>query len=567
MSRFPADEVFWRPTTGSALVSFGSNYEVLLVEPGTETPITLWSAEEGGVEVEQPLRTDAKGRALAEGGVRPWSDTANYDVLLNGQRYPRRAGEGEGGGGAVDSVNGQTGIVVLDAADVGAAPSADLEAHAADTTAVHGIADTSKLATKAEVEAEKGSREAADALRELLANKDTDGALAANSDTKYPSQKAIKTYVDGLLAAADAVVYKGVKDCSGNPNYPAASAGNLFVVSVAGKIGGASGTEVEVGDFLICKTDGSAEGTQAAVGANWNVIQTNLVGAVTGPSSATSDNIPTFNGTTGRVIKDSGKAHSTDATLAGNSDALIPTQKAVKGYVDTATGVLVPNSLVDAKGDLFAGTADNTVGRVAVGTDGQVLQADSGSAGGVKWANPSSSGEATRTKELSIGAAVLPDGSAGNAAPAITRMQGTQANPKWHGLVAAFDPGTDEHLWWTLRLPADYGSAPVVRLLWMTNDTGAGESVVWAARIGAITPADANTPLEHALAAASTVTTDVNTTEARRLIESTITLANLDGVAAGDLVELLVYRDADNGSDDLTSDAELLSVALEYEAA
>jgi len=35
-----------------------------------------------------------------------------------------------------------------------------------------------------------------DALKELLANKDTDGTLAANSDTKYPSQKAVKTYAD-----------------------------------------------------------------------------------------------------------------------------------------------------------------------------------------------------------------------------------------------------------------------------------------------------------------------------------------------------------------------------------
>jgi hypothetical protein len=41
-----------------------------------------------------------------------------------------------------------------------------------------------------------------DALKELLANKDTDGTLAANSDTKYPSQKAIKTYVDGLTGVA-----------------------------------------------------------------------------------------------------------------------------------------------------------------------------------------------------------------------------------------------------------------------------------------------------------------------------------------------------------------------------
>lgn len=32
--------------------------------------------------------------------------------------------------------------------------------------------------------------------RELLANKDTDVTLAANSDTKYPSQKAVKAYVD-----------------------------------------------------------------------------------------------------------------------------------------------------------------------------------------------------------------------------------------------------------------------------------------------------------------------------------------------------------------------------------
>lgn len=35
---------------------------------------------------------------------------------------------------------------------------------------------------------------------EAVANKDTDGTLAANSDTKYASQKAVKTYVDTLLA-------------------------------------------------------------------------------------------------------------------------------------------------------------------------------------------------------------------------------------------------------------------------------------------------------------------------------------------------------------------------------
>lgn len=48
----------------------------------------------------------------------------------------------------------------------------------------------------------------------------------------------------------------------------------------------------------------------------------------------------------------------------------------------------VPKSLVDAKGDLFAGSADNTVVRVPVGSNNQVLTADSAQSSGVKWATP-----------------------------------------------------------------------------------------------------------------------------------------------------------------------------------
>jgi hypothetical protein len=42
-------------------------------------------------------------------------------------------------------------------------------------------------------------------------------------------------------------------------------------------------------------------------------------------------------------------------------------------------------AVIDAKGDLLVGTADNTVGRVAVGTNGFVLTADSAETSGVKW--------------------------------------------------------------------------------------------------------------------------------------------------------------------------------------
>jgi hypothetical protein len=46
----------------------------------------------------------------------------------------------------------------------------------------------------------------------------------------------------------------------------------------------------------------------------------------------------------------------------------------------------IAKAIVDAKGDLIAATAADTVARVAVGTDGYVLTADSAVAAGVKWA-------------------------------------------------------------------------------------------------------------------------------------------------------------------------------------
>lgn len=162
---------------------------------------------------------------------------------------------------------------------------------------------------------------------------DTDVALAANSDTRFATQKAAKAYADNLLNANDAMQYKGVIDASASPNYPAANAGWTYKISVAGKIGGASGPNVEIGDTLYCLTDGTVSGTQAAVGAAWDIVQSNIDGAVTGPSVSVTADLATFNGTTGKVVQDSGVKVSIDGTMASNVDTLIPTVKAMLTYL------------------------------------------------------------------------------------------------------------------------------------------------------------------------------------------------------------------------------------------
>lgn len=195
---------------------------------------------------------------------------------------------------------------------------ADLTAIAAITTTAYGRAFLA-IANQAGLQA--------------LLGLDTDVALAADSDLKIATQHAVKAYVDGVLDANNAYQYKGGIDASTNPNYPAASAGWSYKVTAAGRLGGAGGVVVEIGDTATCLVDGSAAGNQAAVGANWLVTQTNIDGAVIGPAASTAGAIVTFSGATGKVVQDSAVLISTDGTLAGNSDGKVPTEKALRTYL------------------------------------------------------------------------------------------------------------------------------------------------------------------------------------------------------------------------------------------
>ena len=77
-------------------------------------------------------------------------------------------------------------------------------------------------------------------------------------------------------------------------------------------------------------------------------------------------------------------------SISSTSTSLAATASAVKSAYDLADAAIA-KSIVDAKGDLITATAADTPARLAVGTNGQTLVADSTAATGLKWATVSSS--------------------------------------------------------------------------------------------------------------------------------------------------------------------------------
>jgi hypothetical protein len=96
---------------------------------------------------------------------------------------------------------------------------------------------------------------------------------------------------------------------------------------------------------------------------------------------------------------------STGTSITGLSPALAASDVVeVLSWTPYSVANALTTTVVDAKGDLLVATADNTVGRLAVGTNNYVLTADSTQTTGVKWAAPSASGAALSDIFMMMGA-------------------------------------------------------------------------------------------------------------------------------------------------------------------
>ena len=109
---------------------------------------------------------------------------------------------------------------------------------------------------------------------------------------------ALRQSVSGVVNGG--VVFKGaLTSTSGLPTVMYKS-GWQYIVQEAGTY---AGKACEVGDFVLCIKD-YASGS--ASNSDWAVLQVNIQGAVTGPSTSVANRVAIFDGTSGKIIKDSG---------------------------------------------------------------------------------------------------------------------------------------------------------------------------------------------------------------------------------------------------------------------
>lgn len=127
-----------------------------------------------------------------------------------------------------------------------------------------------------------------------------------------------------------------------------------------------------------------------------------------------------------------------------------------------------------------------------------------------------------------------------------------------------FDPATKQNAFFKLKA-INYGSGNLTLVIRWAGDTATSGDVIWGAQIACITPdTDSQDVTTKALATAQTVTDTHLGTTAKRVMTCSLTITNLDSIAANDDVFITIYRDAAAGGDTMTGFADLIEAELSY---
>ncbi len=261
-----------------------------------------------------------------------------------------------------------------------AAIQADVDTNEAD-------ADAAIAAVQADVDTNEADADAAIALKEDSANKSTDTALGT-SDALFPTQNAVKTYVDGqITATADdditAVTFDGT-DLTVDEGTTSFSA-DLSALEESADIT-ANTTAIALKEDTANKSTDTALGASDLLFPTQNAVKTYVDGQITATAddditgvsfdgtdltvdegttsfsadlSALEESADITANTNAIALKEDTANKSTDTAL-GTSDALFPTQNAVKTYVDSEIASFEITNLINGNRIATVTEADGT---------------------------------------------------------------------------------------------------------------------------------------------------------------------------------------------------------------
>ena len=168
-----------------------------------------------------------------------------------------------------------------------------------------------------------------------------------SSDTKVLSSKATQDAISDAIGGIPGAYHpKGLIDCSLNPNYPIAAVGDVYYVSVAGKIGGVAGRVVGVNDLIVCDIVSASAGDQATVGNKFSIASNKDAIVTSAASSSTDGDVVIFDSTSGKIIKES--------SIASANIALAP-----GGVLDAYDGSALTN--LPSQANTISATADGAI--------------------------------------------------------------------------------------------------------------------------------------------------------------------------------------------------------------